>query len=344
MNNISTNIEEKRKQKLHNNKMHPICQLKEKIQLFFTDFEIFDELSEIVSVEDNFDSLLIPLEHPARSLNDTYYLSEHKLLRTHTSAHQNNLLKNGHTQFLVTGDVYRKDTIDRTHYPVFHQMEGVKILDKGCDAMADLKRNLSGLIEYLYPGKEYRFLDDYFPFTVPSIQVEVKRDNEWMEILGAGVIHPEILKNCGIDGTGWAFGLGIDRLVLSFCNIPDIRYLWTTDDRFIKQFEYGLKSFVSYSKYPPVMKDISFWVPNYKKNHELLWSDHNNFCEIIRETGNDLIETVTLMDEFMKNGKTSLSYRITFRSNDRTLSNAEINDLQFAIRHIIAESLKVELR
>src|SRR5690606_24253001 len=199
-------------------------------------------------------------------------------------------------------------------------------------------------IKYLYPGKEYRFLDDYFPFTNPSIQIEVKQDSEWMEVLGAGVIQPQILKNCNINGTGWAFGLGIDRLLLSYCNIPDIRYLWTNDTRFINQFKNGLTTFKEYSKFPPVLKDVSFWVHNYAETGENIWNQHNNFCEIIREVGQDLIENVSLIDKFNKFDKTSLAYRITYRSNDRTLLNSEINTIQENIRKEIAEKFDIELR
>jgi phenylalanyl-tRNA synthetase alpha chain len=344
MNNISKSINEKRLLKLHNNPNHPICQLKEKIQLYFYDFDKFDHLSEVVSIQDNFDDLLIPAHHPARSLNDTYYVDDEHVLRTHTSAHQNRLLRQGYTKFIATGDVYRKDTIDKTHYPVFHQMEGVKIVQEGTDPLIDLKITLEGLIHYLYPGKEYRFLDDYFPFTNPSLQIEVLQETEWMEVLGAGVIEPKILKNCGINGTGWAFGLGIDRLLLSYCNIPDIRYLWTSDPRFISQFKNGLTIFKEYSKYPPVLKDVSFWVNNYHETGEQMWNQHNNFCEIIREVGRDLIESVSLIDKFHRKGKTSLAYRIIYRSNDRTLVNSEINEIQENIRKEIEETFDIELR
>ncbi|MDX9696500.1 MAG: hypothetical protein RBT49_11980 [Bacteroidales bacterium] len=344
MNNISKTIQEKRKLKLHNKANHPICQLKEKIQSYFNDFTAFDHLNEVVSTKDNFDDLLIPANHPARSMNDTYYVDENHVLRTHTSAHQNQLLRQGHAKFIVTGDVYRKDTIDKTHYPVFHQMEGVKIVPDGTDPLVDLKNTLEGLIKYLYPGKAYRFLNDYFPFTHPSLQVEVKQGAEWMEVLGAGVIQPKILENCQIEGQAWAFGLGIDRLLLSYCNIPDIRYLWTLDARFINQFKKGLTTFKEYSKYPPVIKDVSFWVNQYVETDESQWEQHNNFCEIIREIGQDLIENVSLIDKFNKFDKTSLAYRITYRSNDRTLLNSEINDIQMNIRNEITEKFDIELR
>ncbi|MDR2282016.1 MAG: hypothetical protein LBE37_02345 [Sphingobacterium sp.] len=344
MNNIPKSINEKRTLKLHNNVQHPVCQLKRKIQTYFHDVTAFDDLSEVVSTKGNFDELLLPEDHPARSVNDTYYLDADRVLRTQTSAHQNELLKQGYESFIVTGDVYRKDTIDRTHYPVFHQMEIVKILPKGADALLDLKQTLSGLIEYLCPGKKYRFLDDYFPFTEPSLQIEVYQNNQWMEILGAGVIHSKILNNCHIDATGWAFGLGLDRLVLSYCDIPDIRYLWTTDERFITQFKDGLTRFREYSKYPPVYKDISFWVDGYTENSDTLWSSYNDFCEIIREEGLDLVEDVTLMDKYQKEERTSLSYRIAYRSGQRTLSNEEINAIQERIRFALSEKFRIILR
>ncbi|MND85568.1 Phenylalanine--tRNA ligase alpha subunit [compost metagenome] len=344
MNNIPKTINEKRSLKLHQNKLHTVCQLKEKIQCYFHDFTPFDDLNEVVSIKGNFDELLMPQDHPARSTNDTYYVDSAHVLRTQTSAHQNELLRGGYKRFIVTGDVYRKDTIDRTHYPVFHQMEVVKVLPKGSDALSDLKSTLSGLIAYLYPGKDYRFLDDSFPFTEPSVQIEVYQNEDWMEVLGAGVIHPKILENCNIEATGWAFGLGLDRLVLSYCDIPDIRYLWTTDERFIKQFNNGLAQFQEYSKYPPVFKDISFWVNGYTENKDEIWSEYNNFCEIIREEGLDLVEDVTLQDKFQKEGRTSLSYRIAYRSGQRTLSNEEINLIQEKIRTVLSDKFEIILR
>ena len=344
MNNISPNIEAKRKRKLHNQEDHPVCMLKKKIQAYFHDFEIYDDLSEVVTIQQNFDELLIPTDHPARKASDTYYVDEAHVLRTHTSAHQSELLKKGIKQFLATGDVYRKDTIDKTHYPVFHQMEGVKIVQEG-DALADLVNTLEGLIKYLYPGSEYRILDDYFPFTHPSIQFEVKQGNEWMEVLGAGVIQPQILGNCGVKGSGWAFGLGIDRLLLKMCAIPDIRYLWSSDSRFLDQFRNGLMQFEAYSKYPPVYKDISFWVKDYQENPlEKIWEKYYDLCDLIRDLANDFIESIEFLDKFQKNGQVSLAYRICYRSYDRTLTNEEINEIQWKVRGKVTEKFEVELR
>lgn len=344
MNTIPPSIQQKRGHKLHLNPAHPVYKMKEYIQHWFRGYEVFDTLSEVVTVKDNFDDLLFPADHPARSMNDTYYLDKEHVLRTHTSAHQNELLRLGQKQFLVTGDVYRKDTIDRRHYPVFHQMEGVKVLREGIDALSDLKHTLSGLMEYLFPGQEYRYLDDYFPFTNPSIQIEVKQDHGWMEVLGAGVIQPAILSNCGISGTGWAFGMGIDRLLLNWCRIPDIRYLWTKDERFLGQFSRGLVQFQEYSKYPATERDISFWIRNYKQNGDGDWDHYNTFCGIAREIGQDLIEDISLLDTYPKGDLVSVNYRITYRSCERTLLNEETNALQSQLRTRVSEELGVELR
>jgi len=123
--NIPKNVLQKIGFNLHNKQNHPICIMKEHIYKHFPNCTTFDDLSPIVSVEDNFDKLLIPKDHPARSKTDTYFVNETEVLRTHTSAHQNNLLAQGYKNFLVTGDVYRKDSVDKYHYYTFHQMEGV---------------------------------------------------------------------------------------------------------------------------------------------------------------------------------------------------------------------------
>lgn len=177
--NIPSSILEKKDRKLHNQSNHPIEIVKRSIYKYFDTlpnykFSKFDDFDPIVSVEDNFDKLLIPNNHPARSKSDTYYFDETKVLRTHTSAHQNQLLSKGLTSFLVTGDVYRKDEIDRSHYPIFHQMEGLSLVPDNVNPEKELIKILSGLVEYLYVGCEHRINSDYFPFTNPSFEIEVK--------------------------------------------------------------------------------------------------------------------------------------------------------------------------
>jgi len=339
--NITKSIYEKMNRNIHNTKNHPIEIVKNKIYNYFGDsFEKFDNLSSKVNVLDNFDKLLIPKTHPARSFSDTYYFDENTCLRTHTSAHQNELLSKGYKKFLVTGDVYRKDEIDSSHYPVFHQMEGVCVVEDNQDVKEEFINTIKGLVEFLFPGCEYRFNDDYFPFTNPSFEVEVKFNGEWLEILGGGIVQNEILKNNNLENKkAWAFGLGLERLAMILFKIPDIRYFWTTDERFLNQFKSGeIIEFKEYSKYPPCHKDISFWL-----NEDY---NYNNFCEIVREMGGDFVENISLIDNFTnsKTNKTSHCYRITYRSNDRSLTNEEVDLVQNKVRNLIQNELNLELR
>ncbi len=339
--NITPGIQAKIGRNLHNQKNHPLEIIKRKIYDYFGDeYKKFDDLNPKVTTENCFDKLLIPKDHPARSLSDTYYFDENHILRTHTSAHQNELLTAGHTKFLVTGDVYRKDDIDSSHYPVFHQMEGVCVIEDGKNAEEELKKTLKGLIDVLFPNCEYRFNEDYFPFTHPSFEVEVMFQGKWLEVLGAGVVQPKIMENCGLENkAAFAFGLGLERLSILLFEIPDIRYFWSSDERFINQFISGdVVKFKEYSSYPPISRDLAFWADtNFA---------HNNFCEIVRENGGDLIENVSLIDEFAhpKTGKQSKCYRIVFQSNDRTLTNTEINEIQENIKFTSIERLNVEIR
>jgi phenylalanyl-tRNA synthetase alpha chain len=337
MNNVPKSIEEKIGKNLHQKKNHPVEIIKRMIYDYFgEDFIKKEDFSPMVSVEQNFDDLRIPKDHPSRSASDTYYIDTSTVLRTQTSSHQTQMLKDGYRQFLVTGDVYRKDTIDASHYPVFHQMEGVKLCE---NPEEDLKKTLVGLVNHLFPGCEYRINEDYFPFTEPSFEIEVKFEGEWLEILGCGVIHTEILDNCNIKETGWAFGLGLDRLAMILFKIPDIRYLWSDDIRFISQFESGeIVEFEPYSKYPPVFKDVAYWLG--EKYH------YNDFSSIVREEGGDLIEKIELLDEFThpKTGKTSNCHRIVYRSHDEVLTNENINKIQERIRNRMTSELEVELR
>jgi phenylalanyl-tRNA synthetase alpha chain len=303
--------------------------------------------------------LLIPSTHPARSKSDTYYANENTVLRTHTSAHQNELLSKGHTSFLVTGDVYRKDEIDSRHYPVFHQMEMLTLLnDKDIDPVEELKKILSGLVDYLFPKCEYRFNPDYFPFTDPSFEIEVKYQDKWLEILGCGVVQNAILDANGYGNRkAIAVGLGIDRLVMIFADIPDIRYLWSTHEKFINQFSDGkIKTFKMYSNLPSQTKDISFFVPKIDlecdvNNKQTKWLKENDFFELIRDNSDDMLEEVKLMDSFYNSKllKYSRTYRLTYSPKDATIKNPGefsqlCNKMQDDIRKIVMEKMDVVLR
>lgn len=357
-NNVTDYIYEKIGINLHQQKDHPIGIIKQAIYDYFDKnypgkFNKFDDLYPVVTTVANFDEMLVPADHVSRSPNDTYYVSKDTVLRCHTSAHQAEMLRRGERAFLVTGDVYRRDSIDATHYPVFHQMEGVRVFTPqeweaaGKDATefaaTELKAALEGLAKHLFGDVECRWIDAYFPFTEPSYELEIFFNGKWLEVLGCGVMQQIILEKNAESLKGhkaWAFGLGLERLAMVLFEVPDIRLFWSNDDRFLKQFKAGeLKTkFKPYSKFPPCYKDMAFWVsPEFSEN---------NLCEVVRGIGGDLVEEVVLIDNFTnkKTGKTSNCFRITYRSMERSLTDEEINALQDRVRAAASEVLKVELR
>ena len=352
MSNISNSIKQKIGISLHNKLAHPIKIIKEYIYNYFDNnlnikFDKFDNFDPYVSVENNFDLLRITSDHPSRSIHDTYYVNSDTVLRTHTSAHQNELLNKGYKNFLVTGDVYRKDEIDSKHFNIFHQMEGVCILSDDVNPENELKKILTGLIEYLFPNKEYRFNLDYFPFTEPSFEVEVKFADKWLEILGCGVIHREILDRLNIKQQGIAFGLGIERLAMILFDIPDIRYFWTNDVRFMEQFkDEKIIKFKPYPKLNPITKDISFWIDydevNLLNSGDFAWKNINDFYEWVRDICNDNIANVTILDHFyhQKKNKYSMTFRFTIESDLEETNPSKLETYANNIMYKMADYLK----
>jgi phenylalanyl-tRNA synthetase alpha chain len=194
----------------------------------------------------NFGSLNFPPNHPAMDMHDTLYLQGETLLRTHTSPVQVRTLQQYQppVRILAPGNVYRHDMFDATHAPVFSQLEGM-VVDEGV-SFADLKATLTHFAKELFGAvTRTRFIPSYFPFTEPSAQVEVSvdfndgRGPRWMEIMGAGLMHPAVLEAVGLDSerfTGWAFGMGAGRIAMARYGIPDIRLLYDSDVRFLAQF------------------------------------------------------------------------------------------------------------
>jgi phenylalanyl-tRNA synthetase alpha chain len=369
--NIPTKIWNLRKKKLHNQKNHPIEIIKKHIYNYFGDDYIkYDDLNEEVPIEDNFDKLLICKDHPCRSKSDTYYIDEKNVLRTQTSCHQSSLLEKmiheldtplaKSRKFLVTGDVYRKDEIDKTHYPVFHQMEGLCIVNDDTDPEKELKQILIGLVNYLFPGCQYRMNDDYFPFTNPSWEIEVDYKGNWLEILGCGITQTKILENTGHVGRrAWAFGLGLERLAMILFKIPDIRIFWSNDQKFLSQYDDGqIKIFKEYSKLEPTIQDISLWIKDEDliKNNECLarssWLKQNDFYDYIRSLDtNDMIESIERFDSFYHPYKKMLShaYHITYSCPNTKITDPAILtkmsiDLHKSIYAEINEKLNVEHR
>ena len=216
-------------------------------------FEIIDG-PEVELAEYNFTKLNIEDSHPSREWTDTFYFTEDSkiLLRTQTSPMQVHAMesKTLPIRMIAPGRVYRKDEVDATHSPMFHQIEGM-VIDKGI-TMSDLKATLNLVVEKIYgKGTVTRFRPHHFPFTEPSCEMDIQchkcggkgcptcKGEGWIEVLGAGMVHPKVLRGCGIDPdvySGFAFGMGLERLALGQYKISDMRLIFENDERFLEQF------------------------------------------------------------------------------------------------------------
>jgi phenylalanyl-tRNA synthetase alpha chain len=220
--------------------LHPVTQTLRQIEKLFAQigFEVVDG-PEIEDNYHNFEALNIPEHHPARAMHDTFYLGEDSLLRTHTSNVQIRYMSERKPPFriIAPGRVYRCDS-DMTHTPMFHQVEGLMV-DEDV-TFAHLKGLLEDFVRNFF-GEDVktRFRPSYFPFTEPSAEVDIMGNNGWLEILGCGMVHPNVLENVGVDSkkyTGFAFGMGVERLAMLKYGIDDLRMFFENDMRFLKQF------------------------------------------------------------------------------------------------------------
>ncbi|KAI1102289.1 phenylalanyl-tRNA synthetase [Jackrogersella minutella] len=424
--NIPHNVVDKIPRRLHLQKDHPVCITRQIIESVFPapTYEYHNQFFPVVTTKQNFDSLGFPADHPGRAKSDTYYINRTTLLRTHTSAHQADLFRANRSEgYLISADVYRRDEVDRSHYPIFHQMEGARSWDRAKVANGDvaaailsdleklpkhnievqdpnppfheernprqaehhspaeaeaiaahLKRSLELMVVEIFTRAkaaamkadpnfvdeplQVRWVEAYFPFTSPSWELEVYYGQEWLEILGCGVVKQDLYINAGVPNQlGWAFGIGLERIAMILFQIPDIRQFWSEDPRFLDQFRGvsddldSLKLFKPVSKYPICPKDTSFWLrqrpavggvasANADGFHE------NDMMEIVRSVAGDVVEDVKLVDEFTnrKTGRKSLCYRINYRSLERTLKNDEVNDMHAEINRLLVKKLGVEIR
>lgn len=238
---------------------HIILQVIEEIEDLFLGmgYKIV-EGNEVETEHYNFERINVPKHHPARDMQDTFYIDESYLLRTQTSGTQPRTLEQhnfeeGPLKMISPGKVYRRDTDDATHSHQFHQIEGL-VIDKDI-AMTDLKGTLEEVVKAMFGDKhDIRLRPSYFPFTEPSVEVDVTcfkcqgsdehcsvcKNTGWIEILGAGMVHPHVLEMSGVDPTvygGFAFGLGPDRIAMLKHEIDDIRHFYTNDQRFLSQFK-----------------------------------------------------------------------------------------------------------
>ncbi|EAS07559.1 phenylalanine-tRNA ligase (macronuclear) [Tetrahymena thermophila SB210] len=368
--NITPKIIELAGQELYKQPNHPLGIMRYKMEEFFTNdkykkgflhekkkfpFVIGDSFSPVISVQQNFEDLLIPKDHVSRKRSDTYYISENYIMRPQATANERNMFEQKAEAFVIFADCFRRDEIDATHYPVFHQMEVVRAYTqdyfdtKNEDikiqmVMKDLQETYESLVRNIFgEDVQYRWIPAYFPFTEPSLEMEIYFNGEWVEMFGCGILRKEIMKNFGRhdDDIAWASGGGLERFAMLLFGIPDIRLFWSKDSRFLNQFKAGqINKFQPFSKYPACYKDISFWIK------DMTTFEENDIYEIVREIGGDLIEQVECVDTYenKKTGKTSKCFRINYRSLERTLTNQEIDTLQFSIRDEIKNKLGYELR
>jgi phenylalanyl-tRNA synthetase alpha chain len=327
-------------------------------------------IPEIVPADINFDLFDFAPDHPARSTSDTYYADKTHILRTHDTVMwyyytqipevKERLARREKLGVVCYGKVYRKDEIDRKHMNIFHQFGGwyMTPADTAPLAIDDLRDALSQIVKGLFGADaKYRFLDDTFPYTDPSLQVEVwfgpgepttqssdeigPDGGRWIEILGGGMTKQSVFKKFGVEGyNAWAFGFGLERLAIISMELPDIRLLWSNDPRVKKQLHMGQK-FVEVSKYPAIVRDISFIV---KKDFM-----PNVYFDLVRDVAGDLVEEVALLDEYENDekfgkDKKSYAYRITYRSSDRTLTNDEIDILHKTLEEKTAKEFGATVR
>lgn len=340
----------------------PIFELAQRI-ISLPDFKDFDvmQVPEIVKSDLSFDLFDFPKDHPARSKSDTYYVTDNDILRTHTTIMWYYYLMNEQVKekikqglpvgSLCHGKVYRKDEIDRNHMNVFHQMDGWYLCKKSDRVITsqDLQDVLVKIAKAVFgENVKYRFNADRFPYTDPSLEMEIdpsagSGQAKWIEVLGSGVVKGSVLKNLGVDPdvyNGWAFGFGLERLAIISMELPDIRLLWSEDERIKKQLKLGNK-FKEVSKFPAITRDISFVVGN-----DFI---PNNYFDVIRDIGGNLVEEVKLLDKYENADKfgadkTSYTYRIIYRSNERTLLTEEIDPIQDKIYQETKKQFGADLR
>lgn len=220
--------------------IHPVTRVRQRVLDLFKQMGFTEAVGpEIEDEYHNFSALNFADHHPAKESQDTFYFPDGKLLRTHTSPVQIRVMKKEKPpiRVITPGRVYRRDS-DLTHTPMFHQLEGL-VVDEHC-TFSHLKGLLQNFLNFFFEKEiPLRFRPGYFPFTEPSAEVDIGYNNKWLEVLGCGMVHPNVLRNVNIDPekyTGFAFGIGLDRLAMLRYNITDLRMMFENDVRFLKQF------------------------------------------------------------------------------------------------------------
>ena len=341
----------------------PLYEITERIKgaQVFEGFDII-EIPEIVPTDISFDLFDFPADHPARSKSDTYYVDDHHILRTHDTVFWYYYLNHPEIKSriergeamgaLCYGKVYRKDEIDSRHMNIFHQLGGWYIAPENIPLEPkDLHHVLGEIVKTVFgPEQIFRINEDNFPYTDPSYEVEVNvkgtlaegpAKGEWLEILGSGMPKQSVLKKMGVEGYhGWAFGFGIERLAIISMGLPDIRLLWSEDERVKSQLKLGT-IYKEVSKFPRSVRDISFVVPN-------TFIPNDDF-DLIREVGGEMVENVELLDKYEnteKFGADKLSYtfRITYRHLEKTLTSEEVNAVHSKLEERTEQEFSAQIR
>ncbi len=312
-------------------------------------------IPEVIPTEILFDLFDFAKDHPARSESDTYYVDQHNVLRTHDTVMWYYYLNHPGIKEKIAaqksfgvfcyGKVYRKDEIDNTHMNVFHQFGGLYLTpdSKQLLTIDDLKNALSLIVKSIF-GEDikFRFNPDTFPYTDPSLEVEIDINGKWLELLGGGMPKKLVLKNFGVEGyNGWAFGFGLERLAIAKMEIPDIRLFWSEDPRIKKQLENLDNKYKEVSKYPLITRDISFIIA---KSVNL-----NNYYELVRDLGENFIEQVELMDQYENDAKfgtdkKSYTFHIVYRSLEKTLTDEQVNKIHNKITEKTEEEFGAVIR
>lgn len=381
MTNITPVVLQQMEKKLHLAGNNPISIVKRKIYDYFQReyvsesgdplFTIFDDLSPVTTPVQNFDTLLIPKGHRARSELENYYLNENAMLRCHTTAHAPDLIEMGHRNFLLSGDVYRRDKYDSTHSPIFHQVEVQCLFTKedlfGSDSSKslfdantrastleteekqhvhsteavqvmslDLKSTVEGVVfDLLGHNVKYRWNPYYIQFGRPAYEMEILYEGNWLEILGASILKQEIVDRAGaMDKITWSCGFGIDRLAMVLYGIPDIRLLRNKNAKFSRQFASMLFE-PHCSSCPTFYREIAFQHPQNVDGTTLEY----DFYELVRIAAESVVQKAELVDKFSRNQR----YRIAYKSWDKVMDNEEVDIHHNALKELAESKLNLKL-
>jgi phenylalanyl-tRNA synthetase alpha chain len=381
MTNVTPEVLGQMERKLHLDKNNPIYAVKQKVYDYFRRyhvnengdpiFTIFDDLSPVTTPYQNFDSLLIPVGHKDRSEMENYFLNEGSMLRCHMTPHVPDLISMGYNNFLLSGDVYRRDTYDHLHCHIFHQLEVQRLFTteelfgnclntadifnmrartskreteaKQCvhtsEAVqvmsSDMKRTLEEIVfgELLGHGVSYRWSSNYEQFGRPAYEMEILHDNKWLEIAAVSILKQEILDTAGAcNKVGWGLTFGLDRIAMALYGIPDIRLL--------RSDQYGSHAgqdnlFKSYSDCPTFFKEIVSIVPHGIDDVAFAFA----FYELVRIAAEDVVQKVELADQFNRSHR----YRITYKSWNKSLNKEEVNAHHSIIKQLVTDKLNAKV-